>query len=548
MGGGSAYEEGLKPLALMCYLCGREFGTKSLDIHQKSCVKKRTDEQKALPKDQRIKRPEPPDAERFPKGPDAAEISAYNDEAMRIYNGQMPSCPYCQRTFATQEILETHLKSCKTAHDDADVASKDYKPPSESDGPSEYPSPGEANNGKPPKNFLRRGEGKSALQARLVIEKEKKRLQDRVRQFEVNGKFDKTQEEDSEVRSSREPPLSPTAAASAGRSPSKKPIPPPPSHPKPIPSAPPVLPVSAASPVAGDTGEGDEDLSMDPPRVRKSSNRAVAAVRAVRANSMDGSADGSVDGVDGVAEILQQKGVEIARLKLELQQERQHQEEQQEQLLQQQEQLQEKVQQQEQLQELVQEQQQQQLQELVQEQQRRALRGRNTSSMIPILRNRQARLPALRHRDARTKEWSSEWSFGACQIFRTDVALLAAETDAAAKAAGEYFDTAAVPKQQERSRRPSQPSPSEAKLERIRQAQAKQEARKARDQDASTSFEPKVQPAQQPSVVVPVVDPPPSAFVGIADELQKLAALRGDGILTDAEFAEAKRLVLDGGK
>ena len=43
-------------------------------------------------------------------------------------------------------------------------------------------------------------------------------------------------------------------------------------------------------------------------------------------------------------------------------------------------------------------------------------------------------------------------------------------------------------------------------------------------------------------------EPVPSAFVGIADELHKLAALQGQGILTDAEFAEAKRLVLDGRK
>ena len=51
MNGASAYEAGLKPLALVCYLCGREFGTASLEIHQASCIKKRTAEQKLLDKE-----------------------------------------------------------------------------------------------------------------------------------------------------------------------------------------------------------------------------------------------------------------------------------------------------------------------------------------------------------------------------------------------------------------------------------------------------------------------------------------------------------------
>ena len=30
----------LRPKALMCYICGREYGTASLDIHLKNCQKK----------------------------------------------------------------------------------------------------------------------------------------------------------------------------------------------------------------------------------------------------------------------------------------------------------------------------------------------------------------------------------------------------------------------------------------------------------------------------------------------------------------------------
>ena len=45
---GSRYP-GMKPKALMCYICGREYGTASLDIHIKSCEKKWENEQAKLP-------------------------------------------------------------------------------------------------------------------------------------------------------------------------------------------------------------------------------------------------------------------------------------------------------------------------------------------------------------------------------------------------------------------------------------------------------------------------------------------------------------------
>ena len=89
----NAYEEGLKPLALVCYLCGREFGTASLLIHQKACIRKRTAEQKLLPAEARIPRPDPPCETEFPVPTTAStgeEIGRYNAEALRIYGTQMP--------------------------------------------------------------------------------------------------------------------------------------------------------------------------------------------------------------------------------------------------------------------------------------------------------------------------------------------------------------------------------------------------------------------------------------------------------------------------
>jgi hypothetical protein len=45
--------------------------------------------------------------------------------------------------------------------------------------------------------------------------------------------------------------------------------------------------------------------------------------------------------------------------------------------------------------------------------------------------------------------------------------------------------------------------------------------------------------------VPPTRSPASSAHVGVADEIRKLADLRDDGLLTDDEFAQQKRRLLD---
>jgi len=42
-----------------------------------------------------------------------AEVEAYNAEAEGLHNSAMPKCSGCGRTFATEEKLATHVKSCK---------------------------------------------------------------------------------------------------------------------------------------------------------------------------------------------------------------------------------------------------------------------------------------------------------------------------------------------------------------------------------------------------------------------------------------------------
>jgi hypothetical protein len=42
---------------MICYICGREFGTKSIDIHEPQCLEKWRIQNAKLPREQR--RPEP---------------------------------------------------------------------------------------------------------------------------------------------------------------------------------------------------------------------------------------------------------------------------------------------------------------------------------------------------------------------------------------------------------------------------------------------------------------------------------------------------------
>ena len=49
-----------RPKTLVCYICGREYGTRSLEIHIKTCTKKWDYEQQKLPKKKRKPCPQAP--------------------------------------------------------------------------------------------------------------------------------------------------------------------------------------------------------------------------------------------------------------------------------------------------------------------------------------------------------------------------------------------------------------------------------------------------------------------------------------------------------
>ena len=103
-----------KPRAVMCYICGREYGTKSIDIHIKTCTKKWEIAESHKPKNQR--RPIPTAPESFEKvsgsGMDYNAIGAYNDAAYDKYNKEGLIACGCGRTFLP-DSLEKHIKGCK---------------------------------------------------------------------------------------------------------------------------------------------------------------------------------------------------------------------------------------------------------------------------------------------------------------------------------------------------------------------------------------------------------------------------------------------------
>ncbi|KAJ8304863.1 hypothetical protein KUTeg_018446 [Tegillarca granosa] len=92
------------PRTLVCYICGREFGTKSLPIHEPKCLEKWKIENDKLPKEQRRPKPQKPDG--------AVTREQMNEAAWKNAQAQLISCGNCGRTFAPDR-LAVHQRACK---------------------------------------------------------------------------------------------------------------------------------------------------------------------------------------------------------------------------------------------------------------------------------------------------------------------------------------------------------------------------------------------------------------------------------------------------
>ncbi|KAI3379910.1 hypothetical protein SNEBB_006182 [Seison nebaliae] len=95
-----------KPQTVVCYICGREFGTKSIGIHEPQCLKKWEIENAKLPKFQR--RPKPKKPENF----SSLTRDEMNEAAYEAAKAQLIPCEGCGRTFATDR-LSVHQRGCK---------------------------------------------------------------------------------------------------------------------------------------------------------------------------------------------------------------------------------------------------------------------------------------------------------------------------------------------------------------------------------------------------------------------------------------------------
>jgi hypothetical protein len=87
-----------RPRGIICYICGKEYGTTSIDIHLKTCKKKWEIEESK--KDKKDRRPLPQPPKQF------EEIKA---KGMTLES--RVQCPFCPRKFLPDR-LEVHLRSC----------------------------------------------------------------------------------------------------------------------------------------------------------------------------------------------------------------------------------------------------------------------------------------------------------------------------------------------------------------------------------------------------------------------------------------------------
>lgn len=101
-----------KPKTVVCFICGREFGTKSISIHEPQCLKKWELENSRLPK--HLRRPPPVKPNILPSlsGNGGDDLGRRNQLAYESSQKQLVPCRNCGRTFLP-ERLEIHMRSCK---------------------------------------------------------------------------------------------------------------------------------------------------------------------------------------------------------------------------------------------------------------------------------------------------------------------------------------------------------------------------------------------------------------------------------------------------
>lgn len=98
-----------RPAFRICYICGREFGSLSLAIHEPQCLGKWRIENNKLPKN--LRRPEPSKPQPL-SGSAAYSLDEANEAAFQNSQAQLLLCEFCGRTFLPERLL-VHQRSCK---------------------------------------------------------------------------------------------------------------------------------------------------------------------------------------------------------------------------------------------------------------------------------------------------------------------------------------------------------------------------------------------------------------------------------------------------
>lgn len=106
-----------RPRTVVCYICGREFGTQSIGIHEPQCMKKWEVENNKLPRELRRRKPVKPEF-----GGASMSREEMNEAAWEASKAQLIPCDNCGRRFAPDR-LPVHQRSCKPKNGQASTNS-----------------------------------------------------------------------------------------------------------------------------------------------------------------------------------------------------------------------------------------------------------------------------------------------------------------------------------------------------------------------------------------------------------------------------------------
>ncbi|KAF3425111.1 hypothetical protein E2986_07908 [Frieseomelitta varia] len=100
---------------ITCYICGKDFGSTSIAIHEPQCLKKWHVENQKLPSGQRRKEPERPEiiyTRDSETGDMTIDLAAMAEASWNSHLSQLVPCKHCGRTFNPDRV-NVHERSCK---------------------------------------------------------------------------------------------------------------------------------------------------------------------------------------------------------------------------------------------------------------------------------------------------------------------------------------------------------------------------------------------------------------------------------------------------